>query len=523
MLVTRYTALAATPVTDGDYAGPDVRYSSEFEQIENALQQEGSIHRNGGPDWTRIVEQGEQLLQSQSKDLRVACWLAWALYRTNGTEGLQAGLALLRNLLDHWDALHPRKPRTRSAALTWFANRLESAMPEILSGKPDSTVWPLLAEALSDLDLQLNRLLEDQAPLLQPLCRQLKARAAQDAPPTAAAAPSTAPQTASVTPLAQPVENPVLTGSTVGADPIISPRDAHKGLRALQEQARSLCQWWQTQSIVDSRAIALSRTCLWLPIEALPEHDKAGKTGLRGLPADRQQSFQERLAQGQPAELLRDVESSVARAPFWLDGQYLAWRCLDELRADAARRELELQLGGFLRRLPGIEHLQFFDGTPFADQQTLGWIATSVLTDSTPGAGVATEPSSDEPWETALGEATTLLRSDGLQAAMASLQAGIATARGGRARLHWQLAVARLCMQAGKHELARSLLEGMEQTLREARLGDWEPQLLVRVLRLLLKTHEQTGGKAGRERRDEIFQRLCHLDFEVVLEQALGP
>src|SRR5690606_42028094 len=122
MLVTRYTLFRSTPGTDGDYAGPDVRYSSEFEQIENALQQEGSIHRNGGPDWTRIVEQGEQLLQSQSKDLRVACWLAWALYRTNGTEGLQAGLALLRNQLDHWDALHPRKPRTRSAALTWFAN-----------------------------------------------------------------------------------------------------------------------------------------------------------------------------------------------------------------------------------------------------------------------------------------------------------------------------------------------------------------------------------------------------------------
>lgn len=502
---------------DGDYAGPDVRYSSEFEQIENALQQEGSIHRDGGPDWAQVVEQGEQLLQSQSKDLRVACWLAWGLYRTNEAEGLQAGLALLRSLLDHWDRLHPRKPSTRSAALTWFTNRLEAALPQILSGNPDKAVWPLLHEALSDLDQQLNRLLGDQAPPLQPLCRQLKARAAQDTPPTTATAAQ-----ATVTPQAQPAEQPTLADSA-GADPIISPRDAHKGLRALQEQARHLCQWWQTQSVTDSRAIALSRTCLWLPIDALPEHDSTGKTGLRGLPADRQKSLHDRLSQGQPAELLRDVESSIARAPFWLDGQYLAWRCLDELRADTARRELELQLGSFLRRLPGIEHLQFFDGTPFAEQPTLGWIATRVLNDSAAGAGAATEPATGEPWEAALGDAMTLLRSDGLSAAMAPLQTGIATARGGRAQLHWQLATARVCMQAGKHELARSLLEGMEQTLREAQLGDWEPQLLVRVLRLLLKTHEQTGGKAGRERRDEIFQRLCHLDFDVVLEQALGP
>ena len=63
----------------------------------------------------------------------------------------------------------------------------------------------------------------------------------------------------------------------------------------------------------------------------------------------------------------------------------------------------------------------------------------------------------------------------------------------------------------------------MEQTLRDARISEWEPQLLVRVTRLLFSSYEQSGSKATRQRRDEIFQRLCHLDFDVVLEQALGP
>lgn len=276
---------------------------------------------------------------------------------------------------------------------------------------------------------------------------------------------------------------------------------------------------------MDARAISLSRTVLWLPIEALPEHDEAGKTGLRGLPADRLKVLQERLNQHQPAELLGDVESSASRAPFWLDGQYLAWRCLDELKAKGAQREIEQQLASFLRRLPGIENLQFFDGTPFADEHTLGWINSRVLAEATPDStlGRSDTATSDEPWDVALGEASELLRRGGLKAAMAPLQAGINSAQGGRAHLHWQLATARLCLQAGKHELARNILEGLEQTLREARLTQWEPQLLVRVMRLLLKSHEQSGGKATRQRRDEIFQRLCHLDFEVVLEQALGP
>src|SRR5690554_6453545 len=117
MLTTRYISLATTPITADDYAGPDVRYSSEFEEIEAALEKDGSIHANGGPDWQQVVTQSEQLLRSQSKDLRVACWLGWGLYRCEGINGLLAGVSLLNSLVQHWDLLHPLKPRTRTAAI----------------------------------------------------------------------------------------------------------------------------------------------------------------------------------------------------------------------------------------------------------------------------------------------------------------------------------------------------------------------------------------------------------------------
>lgn len=523
MLTSRYASLATRPITEGDYAGPDVRYSSEFEEIEAALEKEGSIHSNGGPDWQQIVAQSEQLLNSQSKDLRVGCWLGWGLYRCDGINGLQAGVTLVNGLLQHWDNLHPRKERTRAAAVGWFVNRLENAMPELLGCKPDGTTLQQLHDGLSSLDQNLNHLLGEQAPLLQPLCRQLRRLLDNSAPDTA---PTTSTPSSPAAPATAAIPSqPALTSApSSSVDNILSSRDAHKALRSLQEQSRALCQWWQGQSVMDARAICLSRTALWLPIEALPEHDEAGKTGLRGLPADRLQTFQERLNQGHPAELLVDIENSVARAPFWIDGQHLAWRCLDELKADSARRELEHQLSSFLRRLPGIEHLQFFDGTPFASQQTLGWISSKVLMSSTPSQDLGNQPTTtDEPWDLALREAAELLRSQGLKAAMQPLQAGINSAHGGRARLHWQLAAAQLCLQAGKHELARSILEGLEQSLRDPRVTQWEPQLLVRVMHLLLKSHDLAGDKNTRQRRNEIFQRLCHLDFDVVLEQALGP
>src|SRR5690606_5028657 len=133
---------------------------------------------------------------------------------------------------------------------------------------------------------------------------------------------------------------------------------------------RSLCAWWQKQKPTDIKSLRLSRTLLWLNIEALPEHNAERVTALRGLPADKLAVYQERFAQGKYESLLAELESSLARSPIWLDGQHLAWSCLNNLKAEQAMLEVEVQLALFLQRVPGLEGLCFHDGTPFASAET---------------------------------------------------------------------------------------------------------------------------------------------------------
>ncbi len=520
MLAPKYVALAASPIGKDDFAGPDVRYSAEYEQLEYELEKANSLHQDSGPDWHRVVTLAEHLLGSQSKDLRVGCWLAWGLYRCEGAAGLQAGLAMLVRLCDeHWDNLHPRKDRTRAASFGWLVNRIESALADVPALGGASPVLESLARDLRTLDASLQRHLADQAPLLLPLAKRLLDKVSQQGSPASASPPDSQP-------LSLVSSNPSPTTAPSAPEEINSPREAHRAMRALQEQGRPLCAWWQIQSIQDPRAIALSRVLLWLPIEALPERDSQGKTGLRSLPADRLAAFRDRLGKGQPAELLREVEISVARAPFWLDGQHLAWQCLDALGAEAAMRTLEQHLAGLLQRLPGLENLSFFDGTPFAAQETLSWIDSRITSSKIQPTQTSAYSSvtSDAAWDVAFQEARALLTKDGLEAALSRLAEGSRQSRGGRDRVQWQIATARLCRQAGKHDLARNLLEAAEQQLSVSGMADLEPGLLVQVMRLLLDCYEHLPvNTAVRQRRDEIFQRLCHLDFEVVLETALGP
>ncbi|HSC85220.1 MAG TPA: type VI secretion system protein TssA, partial [Pseudomonas sp.] len=306
--------------------------------------------------------------------------------------------------------------------------------------------------------------------------------------------------------------------------PIDNEREAHKALRGLQDGARPLCGWWLKQKASDLRALRLARTLLWLPIDSLPERNAEQVTALRGLPADKLASYRERFANGLYADLLLELESSIARAPFWLDGQRLAWECLQALNAEPAMREVEIQLALFLQRVPGLEELCFHDGVPFADGETRAWLGAHVLPHmqtpaSEPAAPLSSDGNSLPAWEVALQAALPQLRKDGLKPAVQQLKQGLALAQGGRARFFWQLALARLCSAAKKHELAKTQLEALDHSLQASGLGDWEPELNLEVLRLLHNCYELLPqSHVVRERKEEIHRRLCHLDLEVVLD-----
>ncbi|WP_206215658.1 type VI secretion system ImpA family N-terminal domain-containing protein, partial [Pseudomonas viridiflava] len=113
-------------VSAGSYSGNDIRFSEEFARLETRLNAEQSILRSVNVDWLKVREESERILRDQSRDLRVACWLTWALYKDEAFPGLLAGIGMLRYLCEQkWPELYPAKHRTHIAALAWIVPRLE--------------------------------------------------------------------------------------------------------------------------------------------------------------------------------------------------------------------------------------------------------------------------------------------------------------------------------------------------------------------------------------------------------------
>ncbi|MBA5960884.1 type VI secretion system protein TssA [Pseudomonas lactis] len=507
-LYVHYRKLARTACCSSSFVGSDVRFSSEFEALEAELGKAQSIHVAGQPDWQKVSEISEHLLRDHSKDLRVAVWLVWALYQRDSFAGLLAGLGLLRDLCElHWEQVYPGKLRTRAAAFGWLVSRLEQAFALNPSLSDQRPLFQALLEHLACLDQLWGEQLGSDAPLLLPIRRQLSERLAQGVSEPGGVATVIA-QVKQTTQLLSP------------GQPINNEKDAHRLLRTLQEQARPLCAWWLRQNATDLRALRLGRTLAWLMLVNYPDANSERVTALRPLVADKRKRYQERLSQGHHADLLPELEVSLAGALFWLDGLRMVWECLDALHANLAMTELEMHLALLLQRLPHLPEYRFNDGTPFADPATGEWIALHVMRHvHKPEPSHVVADSDTQPWETTLQAVMPCLRKDGLKAAVAVLKQGLQAACGDRARFHWRLALARLCVAAGKHELARLQLEELDLQLQRTGLESWEPALTMQVGKLLYRCYEllpQTQPIC--DCKDALHRRLCHFDLEAVLE-----
>lgn len=147
---------------------------------EKALSDEdgGSIFEDDDTsgDFTFIVETGIRILAEKSKDLRIACYVALGLYRTDRLSGLAAGLDVLHTLVDtYWENLYPakRRMRARGAAIGFLMQRLSDAFE---TDPPDPTVDDRDAlehslERLSELQSFFMEEMGEHAPITSKLKR----------------------------------------------------------------------------------------------------------------------------------------------------------------------------------------------------------------------------------------------------------------------------------------------------------------------------------------------------------------
>lgn len=506
----------AAPVPGAVPAGTDIRDAAEFEQLEAEVRR---MDLNGptAVDWHEVSTLSLNILANQSKDILVACWASYGLFRSEGYQGLAVGLAVLRGMIDaHWDRLFPpiKRERARVGAIDWLVGRLEAA---VAANAPSEAEFPAVLaayDALGDLDRQLGDKLVNGQAALGRLFRALRSHyerasresAAAETPgeadcpaqqPAAAAAQSTPPVDS-----AQPVAP--ARAAAAGPD-----RDWAGFMERLPEMLRQAAAALRVGSPAEPKAYLLNRIGSWMRFDALPP-DAAGRTKVFP-PADNIAALDAKVAGGQHADVVDLAEEIAWTGPFWLDAHRHSAKALESLGSSftPAAAALRAAMSLLVTRYPPILALHFSDGRPFADPETRAWVAMPA-TDASTGR---------DPVDQMIAEAHKLIGAAQPQAALEQLSRALDRATGERARFVGQLAQARFCIETGFVTTAVPLLEHLEAVTAERNLQSWEPALALDVaeLRFRAMAHCDSQHMIDEPRRravlNQIRTRVAALDL----------
>lgn len=104
------------PIAPDSPSGDDLSFSSEFDAVQEARRSDDPSLDQGewvtdikSADWPAVTRQCSGLLQTRTKDLRLASWLAEAATHMDGFAGLADGYRLTAGLCERfWDSIHPQ-------------------------------------------------------------------------------------------------------------------------------------------------------------------------------------------------------------------------------------------------------------------------------------------------------------------------------------------------------------------------------------------------------------------------------
>ena len=131
------------PISDAYPCGEDLSFSPEFDRITEARREDDATVDYGEwqaalkqADWPMVVACCTDLLQTRSKDLRLAAWLAEAEVKTTGVPGLCNGIETMCRLIERFGPeVHPRGDdgdhERRIGTVSWFVTRMAQLVRQI--------------------------------------------------------------------------------------------------------------------------------------------------------------------------------------------------------------------------------------------------------------------------------------------------------------------------------------------------------------------------------------------------------
>ena len=514
--------LGRSPINDANPTGEDIRYDPLFEALQGEVDTKPSAG-SSGVSWKKVVESAANILETKSKDILVASYLAVGLLRTDGVPtGLLSGVIILKDLLhEYWEGMFPpvKRMRGRTQAIGWWVGRTEAVLGEItdLPRLAPETRQELIDNVEALYDLVSEKCPDAPSPRrILEFVRALPVEEEEQAPPPEV---TPEPQQQDLVQSEQPPlpvqpqqpSPPQVTSAAQGT--LADQSDVNALLASVIEKNYQLVDFMLAEPTSVPSWYHLNYLSAWFEIHKLPP-----ATDQKTLipPPDHQILNSLTVMQGAEnwAGIVKSGCYTIRRYPFWLDMNRFVAEALG-MMGDVfkeGKQAVEGETVAFIRRLRGIEGYTFNDGTPFADSQTKNWLH------SLDGGGVpqqAAIPISGDDLNANVVEKFSSCRelmSSGKQAeALSQMQQLLFSSKSGRERYLWRMSLVQLLTLSGLERLALPHIGELMKDYDAYRLEDWDPDMALQALKTIWSVLRTQNDPELKRQADDTLARIAML------------
>ncbi len=514
-------------------AGNDVKHDDDFVALEDEIRKGEGIDIQP-IDWLTVEILAGKVLKEQSKDLRVASRLSAALFYRHGFAGISAGFQLLLAMVksDYWAQIHPLRPKSRAAAVSWTLQKIDRPFSEYETTLEQASDIVDAANAFAELDAELGEKMGDKAPSLfefknvinrykqeaeylieEENKKKADKKSVVDVEKEVQEARGSDKDIPSETTTTELPEKPVVQPTKVAAPShtpvsVSSSEDVAKALRACNSTMAKVSHLLRNQKISDPYPYFILRSGVWMQLREAPADNV--------LPAPMEGKISSLKALEQNKDwpgLIEECEKTFAAGQVcWISLHRMVANALEAMSANDAAQAVKDAVIHLISRLPEMLTRKFQNGEGFVDEMTKAWIASLQPETETLATNKAPNQSEDS-WALAATDAKKLAVNGEFDKGLMLFKDGIQAVSSLREQAYWQLEQARFCFEAGHLEIAQPQLMHLNQMLQEQKLQQWEPQLHLEVTKLLVNCHTQaqTKKKYTAEQLTHVDQLKAHL------------
>ena len=525
----KFDELGNTPISEDSPSGKDVRYEPDFEALSAEISKLSTPSATSAIDWKQVISLSSVILEKQSKHLQAACYLCYALIRTENMDGLLQGVHILKDLLENfWETMYPVKKRMkgRRGIILWWDEKVSDFV-----SNADPVIWEKerrdqLINDFNVIDRFLAENMED-SPLLRPLVNKIKSLVEEkpaepeDVPeetveeqlPAEPQEPGEQRenQDHKPAPMAKETAKPrKIVSQQSFSDTEIDPFSMVKqGLDFLGKSVSGLMR----QDTFNPLPYRLNRISAWSLIDA-PPTATGGKTMLPPPDDNVISSINALYDAGKWQDLADMCESRVRQYLFWLDLSRYVAESMEETGHHNISEIIGRETYMFVNMVPGIEKLSFSDGTPFADEDTKQWLKEigggepGVRSDS---ASLQTDSIMSVISER-MNNAQQMVKEKKIDSALDLFAKPMLCSFSQREQFLWKLGLCRLLIKSKQIKIAASYIDDILKNIEEYKLEIWEPGTAVEAFSLALSGLRLLKKDRNEELIESIINKIAMLD-----------